>query len=162
MITIRKLTYQLKEKPEQPFTRLKWAVEQVDTLLTSLLTNSTLDTNRPWVGVLCKERLSFSLIEPKSMISPNPLQLVVKGEVSNENKNTIVRLRIQLGPYPTIFLGLTFILIIALFTSTLVNLGTKEMLGATFTVLILFTLIAVLTNRALLKTETKLDQLFDE
>lgn len=96
------------------------------------------------------------------MISPNPLQLVVKGEVSNENKNTIIRLRIQLGPYPTIFLGLTFILIIALFTSTLVNLGTKEMLGATFTVLILFTLIAVLTNRALLKTETKLDQLFDE
>jgi len=58
MISIREIDYETDEEPEIAFSRLTWAVERVDGLVGQLITNLTVDTNRPWVGVYDKNNHS--------------------------------------------------------------------------------------------------------
>lgn len=107
MIPIRHSNYKIKEDPDLAFTRLNWTVDQVDNLAGQMITNVTMDTNRPWIGVLEPEILRFRLIEPRGFFTINPIQLIVKGKIHQMADGSRLEVRILPGPYTFIlFLGL--------------------------------------------------------
>lgn len=116
MISIRHTNYRLKEDPELAFTRLNWTVEQVDNLAGQMITSVTVDTNRPWVGVLEPETLKFRLIEPRGFFTINPVQLIVKGKIHQIEGGSRLEIRILPGPNTfIIFLGLYIMTAFVLF-----------------------------------------------
>lgn len=107
MISIRHKEYELRENPELAFTRLEWAVETVDNFESQLISNLTIETSRPWVGVLEKDILRFRIIEPRGLFSFNFFQIVVRGKFYQIEEGSMLQIKIRLGIYTL----LTFILI---------------------------------------------------
>ena len=116
MISIKHSNYKIKEDPDLAFTRLNWTVEQVDSLAVQMITSVTVDTNRPWVGVLEPEFLKFRLIEPRGFFTINPVQLVVKGKIHQIADGSRLEVKILPGIYTFIlFLGIYIMTAFALF-----------------------------------------------
>lgn len=154
------MEYELKENPELAFTRLNWAVEEVENLEGQLLIGVTVDTNKSWVGVLDREILGFGLIEPKGFFNLKFFQLVVKGKIHQINDGSKLYLKIKLSLYTFLtFLGiyaLTFLL-----TYDLIMQGDISNLFGWIMWMLIFPVIGtVMLRRKIKQTEKKIQDLF--
>ncbi len=160
MISIREIDYETDEEPEIAFSRLTWAVERVDGLVGQLITNLTVDTNRPWVGVYDKNNMNFGLIEPRGFFSRKFFQIVVRGQITKNEKKTILNIKLRLGWY-------TFLTFLMLYVSTVMMIGMaivygdiKDSTGLVIWILMFPVLGTILLNLKLNRIETKIENLF--
>ncbi|NBW37297.1 MAG: hypothetical protein EBR30_20215 [Cytophagia bacterium] len=162
MISIRHFDYELKQNPELAFTRLDWAVEKVDNLESQLISSLTIDTNRPWVGVLEKDILRFGIIEPRGILRFNFFQIVVRGKIHQIENGSRLEIKIRLGIY-TILKFLFICLITGFFIYSLLTSSEPIIMTITggviwFTIFpVLFT---ILLNKKIDNVESKIRELF--
>jgi hypothetical protein len=161
MISIREIDYDTDEQADLVFSRLTWAVEEVDGLDLELLNGVTVDTNRPWIGVYNKKEMNFGLIEPSGyFINRKFFQVVVRGQIINEGPKTKINIKLRLGwhtlfTYGLIYLGTAFIIIM-----TTIYGDISDIWSVIIWVLVFPVLSTILLNRKLDKIEDKVEDLF--
>lgn len=161
MISIRTIDYTTDEAAEQVFSRLTWAVERVDGLLGQLISNTTVETNRPWVGIYDHETMKFGLIEPRSFLSMRFFQIVVRGQISRHDNQTVVNIRFRLG-WHTLLLFMMLYFATAMLTGVAITNGSaiSDIGGLMLWILVFPVAGTVLLHRKLNRIETKVEQLF--
>lgn len=161
MISIRNIDYTTDEAPDKVFSRLTWAVERVDGLLGQLISNMTVETNRPWIGVYDHETMKFGLMEPRGFLSMRFFQIVVRGQVTRVQSQTVVNIKFRLG-WHTILLFLMLYFATAMLIGEAINNGgaLKEMAGLILWILVFPVLGTMLLHRKLNRIELKVEDLF--
>jgi hypothetical protein len=160
MISIREIDYDTDEDSEQLFSRLTWAVEKVDGLAGQLITNLTVDTNRPWVGVYDKEKMNFGLIEPRGFFSTKFFQIVVRGQVSKRENKTFVNIKLRLGWYTFLTFAMVYLMTAVMVGLTIAH-GEIEDIGGLLIWLLVFPVLGtILLSRKLNSMEKKVEDLF--
>jgi|GEM_PF-2504349 len=160
MISIREIEYNTEEDSERLFSRLTWAVEKVDGLAGQLITNLTVDTNRPWVGVYDKEKMDFGLIEPRGFFSTKIFQIVVRGQVTKKENKTFVNIKLRLGWYTFLTFAMIYLMTVVMIGITIANGEISDVGGVLIWLLIFPVLGTILLNRKLNSIEKKVEDLF--
>ncbi|HTF19592.1 MAG TPA: hypothetical protein VK658_16080 [Chryseolinea sp.] len=160
VVAIREITYDTNDDSEKVFSRLSWAVERVDGLAGQLITNVTVDTNRPWVGVYDTANLEFGLIEPRGYFSLNVFQIVVRGKVTQVAGKTIVSIKLKLGWHTFLTALAICVLTVVMFVATIMSGETKAIVALIAWILTFPVVGTILMNRKLNKIESKLEELF--
>jgi hypothetical protein len=160
MISIREIDYDTDEDSENVFSRLTWAVEKVDGLAGQLITNLTVGTNRHWVGVYDKDKMSFGLIEPKGFFSTKFFQIVVRGQITKRENKTFVNIKLRLGWYTFLTFTMLYLITAAMIGMTIAN-GEIEDISALLIWLLVFPVLGtILLIRKLNSMEKKVEDLF--
>ncbi|NJM24926.1 MAG: hypothetical protein HC859_04830 [Bacteroidia bacterium] len=160
MIAFRHLTYQSGEDPETVFSRLKWAVEQVDNLHELLANNSAISTNRNWVGVLDAHLMTFALVEPREWFRARFVQVVIRGKITPDGgEKSEIEIQMRLG-WHTLFAAscattLTLVMLIGV-----AAVGTLADAGAIVPFVLLTTAYFMLIRRRMNLVERKVEALF--
>lgn len=160
MISVRDINYYTEEESDKLFSRLTWAVEKVDTLTAQLITNFTVDTNRPWVGTYDKGNMRFRLIEPGGFFNAKLFQIIVSGQITKGDDKTILNIKIGLGLYtamPSLMMYMFTTLLTAL---TILNGQWGNILSLLLWILFFPGLWTLLLYKKLNKIETKVEELF--
>jgi hypothetical protein len=160
MISIREIDYDTNEDSEKVFSRLTWAVEKVDGLAGQLITNRTVDTNRPWVGVYDKEKMNFGLIEPRGFFRTTFFQIVVRGQITTRENKTFVNVKLRLGWNTFLTFAMLYVMAAVMIGLTIVN-GEIEDIGGLLIWLLIFPVLGtILLSRKLNRMEKKVEDLF--
>lgn len=160
MISLREIDYDTDEDSQKVFSRLTWAVEKVDGLTGQLITNSTVDTNRAWVGVYDEEKMTFGLIEPRRPFNTPLFRIVVRGQIIKGENKTSVKIKLKLWWATLLTFSMSYLLTPVFIALAVMNGG----IGFTGGMLIWFLLFPVLgtllLNRKLNSIEKKVEDLF--
>lgn len=102
MLPVRNRIFQSEEDADFMFSRLDWRVEKVQRLTNSLLKNSTIDTDRPWVGRINREKKEFEITQTSPFFSPRLIEgifftLFVYGRIRSEGQKSEIVLKFRLG-----------------------------------------------------------------
>lgn len=160
MISIREIDYDTDEDPDKVFSRLSWAVERVDGLVGQLISNYTVDTNRPWVGFYDREKMSFGLIEPRGFLSMKFFQIVVRGQIAKKGNKTIVSIKMRLG-WNTFFIFLmVYLATVLMISGTILSKDPSNIFGLMVWLLVFSVLGTILLKRKLKNIERKIEDLF--
>lgn len=167
MLTIRSRTFESNEIADTAFSRLDWKVEKVTQLFNPLLNFSTVETTKPWVGKIDREKKEFKISQTApyfpffstSFLECNFFRLYILGRVIGEEQGTKINLRFRLGLSTVIFFILIYLSPILIFSVNWQNgIGNwKEHLFG-LTIPTICTLLLVLQLNT---TENKLIELFD-
>ncbi len=163
MISIRNKTFESDENAQVVLSRLDWKVEKADRLVNPF-SNSTVDTSRPWVGKIDKNKREFEIIQTAPHFSPrildrNFFQLYIQGQITEHGQKSGIILKFRLGL--NTFMLFIFIYLFPLLTTFLdskTDNGNWKGLALSFIVPILFTLLLIVQ---LNRTENKLIDLFE-
>ena len=161
MISIREIDYGTNENPDLVFSRLTWAVEQVDGLAGELINGVTADTNRPWVGVYNKKEMNFELIEPSGyFLNKKIFQVVIKGQIIDDGSKTKINIKLGLGwhtlfTYGLIYTGTLFMIIMTTFYGEI-----RDIWSLFVWILVFPVLGTILLKRKLDKVESRVEDLF--
>jgi hypothetical protein len=160
MISIRHFEYELKENPELAFTRLDWAVEKVDNLESQLISSLTVDTNRPWVGILDKDILRFGIIEPRGLFSFNFFQIVVRGKLHQIEGGSRLEIKIRLGIYTLSTFLLIYLMTVVIIYGALTSIEPITITGGVVWLTFFPVLGTILLNKKIDKVDRKVRELF--
>ncbi len=104
--------------------------------------------------------MNFGLIEPRGFFSRKFFQIVVRGQITKNEKKTILNIKLRLGWY-------TFLTFLMLYVSTVVMIGMaivygdiKDSTGLVIWILMFPVLGTILLNLKLNRIETKIENLF--
>lgn len=159
MISIRHIEYELKENPELAFTRLAWAVEEIDSLSTELMSNIPVSTRRPWVGTLEKDVLKFAIIEPRGLFSIKFFQVVVRGKIHQVEDGSRLEIKMRLGFNTIVMFLLACAMTIMLIFAAIISAEWGNIL-VVLGWMIVPVLLIILLNRKLDKIDGKVRELF--
>ena len=163
MIPIRTRTFESDENADIAISRLDWKVEKVKRL-TNPWFLSTVDTSRPWVGQIDKDKREFQIIQTAPYFSPrildgNFFQLPIYGQIVDEGLKSKIILKFRLG-LNTLVLFI-FIYLFPLVTASLFfKADSDNWRGLIFSFIIPVFLTLLLTLQ-LNRTENKLIDLFE-
>jgi hypothetical protein len=162
MVTIRTMTFDSNDKADMTFSRLDWKVEKVKRLVNPMLSNSTTDTVKPWVGKIDREKREFKITKTAPFFSPrilegNFFQIYIHGQVLDEGEKSKVNLRFKPGLHTTLLFTLIYLFPILMTISALER--NDDLIGILLGLLIplVFTLLLVLQLKL---AENKLLELF--
>ena len=102
MLTIRTKTFESNDTADITFSRIDWKVEKVKRLVNPMLSNSTTDTVKPWVGKIDREKREFEIIQTAPFFSPrilqgNFFQIYIHGKIFDEGQKRVLSLNWGLG-----------------------------------------------------------------
>lgn len=162
MITIRTRTFETNNTADVALSKIDWKVEKVKRLINPMLSNSTIDTVKPWVGKIDREKREFKITKTAPLFSPrilegNFFQIYIHGQIFDEGQKSKVSLRFKPGLHTT-FLFAVFYLFPILMTITALERD-DEWISILLGLLIplVFTLLLILQLKL---TENKLIDLF--
>ena len=161
MITLTSLEYELNEKPENVFSRLKWRVEQVESSWQDYMNWSTTPaTHKDWIGEIDERNLSFSMEEAGSFFK-RKFNVVIKGDL--EIRDSTLNVNIRLGLDNLSFLWIVMIYLGAgLFISdAFTNNEFDSYFSLVFFLLAYPILGTFLISRRMKSAEKKLDIIFN-
>lgn len=114
-MTVRKRTYKSKNSYQNVYKGLLLDVERVAVLGNPLLGNITVDTNKPWVGIIDSSDGTFEILQTNSSFLPlryfegNFFDIFIHGEVSVEGDETRIYVKFKLGWFHVLVLLVIFI-----------------------------------------------------
>ena len=157
------MDYETDEKSDQAFSRLTWTVEKVDNLTEQLMTNYTVSTNRPWVGVYDKEKMEFGLTEPRGFFNMKFPPIAVRGQITARDNKTLINIKLRLEGTCFIFYLILYLGTAVMIASVVVfrDIGDIRTLGGLAVWILVFPVFnTFLLNRKLNKIERKVEDLF--
>jgi hypothetical protein len=162
MVTIRTRTFESNDTADIAFSRIDWKVEKVKRLINPMLSNSTIDTVKPWVGIIDREKREFKITKTAPFFSPrifegNFFQIYIHGQVFDEGQKSKVSLRFKPGLHTTFLFTAIYLFPILMIVTTLRR--DNDWIGILLGLLIplVFTLLLVLQLKL---AENKLIELF--
>jgi len=160
MITFTNLEYELPVDTKHIFSRLDWAVEEIEESWIDWTNLSTgIDTNKAWAGKINRRNLNFTLEEPDGLFR-RKFNIIVKGRIISKGSKLMIKIRLGLDNPSGFFIVLIY-LAAALFISTAIienDLG--SIVPLSFWLLAFPGIATYLIRRRLRKAELKLDLLF--
>lgn len=102
-MTLRTRTYESKNSYKDVFKLILLDVERVATFDYSLFGNLTIDTNKPWVGIIDSGSGTFQILKTNSSVLPfrilegNFFDIFIYGEVSVDGDKTRIDVKIRLS-----------------------------------------------------------------
>ncbi len=160
MISVREIDYDTNENSEKLFSRLTWAVEEVDGLFGQLANGVTVNTNRHWVGTYNKEKMEFGLIEPSSYLNPKFIQVIVHGKIIPSAVRTTINIKLRLGWYAVFVSSIMILGTIGLTIIAIVFGELQEISSLIIWVLVFPGLWTLILNRKMNKVVNKIEDLF--
>lgn len=149
MITIRLRTIASNDPADIAFSRIDWRVEKVEWLVNPLLSNSTTDTEKPWVGKINREKRAFKITKTAPFFSPrifegNFFQIYIHGQIFDEGEKSTISLRFKQGVHATLLFA--FIYLFPILTTITALQRNNDWAGVALGLLIplVFTLLLVL------------------
>src|SRR5688572_16313424 len=102
MLTIKTKTFESNDTADMAFSRIDWKVEKVKRMINPMLSGSTTDIAKPWVGKIDREKKEFEIIQTAPLFSPRLLEgnffrIYVHGQIFTEGQKTKVSLRFKPG-----------------------------------------------------------------
>jgi len=162
MVTIRTRTFESNDTADMAFSRIDWKVEKVKRLVNPMLSNSTTDSVKPWVGKIDREKREFKITKTAPFFSPrilegNFFQIYIHGQVLDEGEKSKISLRFKPGLHTTFLFTLIYLFPIWMTITALRR--NDDWMGIVVGLLIpvVFTLLLVLQLKL---TENKLIDLF--
>lgn len=162
MISFRELFYELAEPSSNIFTRLTWAVENMDSLFEPLASGTNRETRKDWIGVLNNESKSFALMTPRKFFGFFPLQIVGRGQIDETPNGSRVDLKFRLGWYTLILLGMMYLTCAFVIGLTVGSEKLEDYFKMLLWILVFPGLWTFLIHRKMGKMEAQLDFLFAE
>jgi hypothetical protein len=114
-MTVRKRTYKSKNSYQNVYKGLLLDVERVAIVGNPLLGNITVDTNKPWVGIIDSGDGTFEILQTNSSFLPlrylegNFFDIFIQGEVSVEGDKTRIDVKFKLGWFYVLVFFITLI-----------------------------------------------------
>ena len=94
MPTIREIEYTSQEHAALAYSRLTWAVDEVDFFPAT----QTVEMNKDFVGILDKEEMAFTLMFPhKLFYLVRPPGVIAQGTIKPTGQGSIINIKIKLG-----------------------------------------------------------------
>ncbi len=93
MLTIRETEYTSQEHAALAFSRLTWAVDEVD----GLPAIQTVEMGKDLVGILDKEEMAFTLMFPKQLFYLIDFQVIALGNIKLRGETSIINIKVKLG-----------------------------------------------------------------
>lgn len=162
MIPLTVLEYELNENLETIFSRLNWAVEEVEYnwLVSMNDWNQNPDTTKNWIGQIDKGNLNFRLEEPQSYFIKRRFNILVKGRIDLRASTTNIKVKLGLENFAFIFIFFTYITTALLIYEVITNNEFNDYLSSILFIIAFPLLGTFLIRRRMKRTERNLDKLF--
>lgn len=160
MIPLTSLEYELDEKPDKTLSRLKWAVEEVESSwLDNMNWSTTPATHKDWIGEIDKRNLEFSLEEPGSFFK-RKFNVVLKGNLELRASTTNVKIKLGLENFSFLWIFIIYLMAALMISDAFTNEEFDSHFYLGFFLVAYPVLGTILINRRMKKAEKKLDVLF--
>lgn len=126
-MTLRTRTYESKNSYKDVFKLILLDVERVATLENPLFGNLTVETNKPWVGIIDSGNGTFQILRTNSSVLPfrvlegNFFDIFVHGEVSVDTDKTRIDVKVKLWWFYSMFFLFTYLSPILMLTTFIVQ-----------------------------------------
>ena len=162
MLPLSFLEYELKEKPKEVITRLKWAVEQVDmSWLTQMFTKTIPATHKHWIGEIDEHKHTFNLEQAGSYFK-RKFNIVLKGSIEQQGATTQIKIRLGIDNFAAVLITFLYLVIILITVEAISNGIDDNFLYSAFYFLIYPTVWTFLIKHRMKIAERNLDLIFSE
>lgn len=160
-MTLRARSYESKNSYQDVFKLILLDVERVTTLENPSFGNLTVETNKPWVGIIDSAKGTFQILKTNSSVLPfrilegNFFDIFIHGEVYVEGVKTRIDVKIKLWWFYVLFFLFTYLGAIFMLTALIIRNDWADVQGLIQWV-ILFNLIPTVLLIAQLNRTEKL------
>lgn len=124
---LRARSYESKNSYQDVFKLILLDVERVTTLENPLFGNLTVETNKPWVGMIDSAKGTFQILKTNSSVLPfrilegNFFDIFIHGEVYVEGVKTRIDVKIKLWWFYMLFFLFTYLGAIFMLTTLIIR-----------------------------------------
>ncbi|MBN8651163.1 MAG: hypothetical protein J0L67_07040 [Cytophagales bacterium] len=125
-MTLRTRTYESENSYKDVFKLILLDVERDTALENPLFGNLTVETNKPWVGIIDSGNGTFKILRTNSflpfrILEGNFFDIFIHGEVSVDGNKTRIEVKVGLSWVSAIFLLFTYLVPILMLTTFIVQ-----------------------------------------